>query len=193
MLPSADRDRYGTPEGNVAHGCGCLAARNDEPICKHRAAYWYVKGVLKLAPEPEPPASAAPIVCWQYSGVRKVNSAACPTCHGAGVAPLVARPPHSWPLPPSGHQLGRAADCRRGPARARPPQLASQPMPIRAAARTWFSRSSRHQITSFRETRLDGRGSRQRRVDRSETLYGTPAYVSIDIAGVLCLNGAWNT
>src|SRR5215203_4682092 len=45
--------------GNVAHGCGCLAGLNDDPVCKHRAAFYLLIGALD--PEPEPPASAAPI------------------------------------------------------------------------------------------------------------------------------------
>jgi hypothetical protein len=26
--------------GNVAHGCDCLAGLNDDPVCKHRAAFY---------------------------------------------------------------------------------------------------------------------------------------------------------
>ena len=25
--------------GNVAHGCGCLDGLNEDPVCKHRAAF----------------------------------------------------------------------------------------------------------------------------------------------------------
>lgn len=32
--------------GNVAHGCSCLAGMNDDPVCKHRAAYYLLIGAL---------------------------------------------------------------------------------------------------------------------------------------------------
>jgi len=49
-----------------------------DPICLHRAAYWYAQGVLELDPEPEPPASAAPVVCFRCRG----EEASCPVCQG---------------------------------------------------------------------------------------------------------------
>jgi hypothetical protein len=58
-----------------------------DPVCLHRAAYWYAQGVLELDPEPEPPASAAPVICFRCRGAE----AACPVCQGAGVAPLSAQ------------------------------------------------------------------------------------------------------
>ena len=57
--------------GNVAHGCGCLAGLNGDPVCKHRAAFYLLIGALNLNPEPEPPAPAA--------------AADCAACHGCGV------------------------------------------------------------------------------------------------------------
>ena len=57
--------------GRVAHGCGCLAGLNDDPVCKHRAAFYLLIGVITLTPEPDPPAL----------GVRGV----CPDCNGCGV------------------------------------------------------------------------------------------------------------
>jgi hypothetical protein len=54
------------------------------PVCLHRAAYWYAQGVFELDPVPEPPASAAPVVCFRCRGAE----AGCPVCHGAGVAAL---------------------------------------------------------------------------------------------------------
>jgi hypothetical protein len=62
-----------------------------DPVCLHRAAYWYAVGVLELDPEPEPPASAAlaPIVCFRCRGAK----AGCPVCQGAGVASLSAQAP----------------------------------------------------------------------------------------------------
>lgn len=73
--------------GNVAHGCGCLAGLNDDPVCKHRAAFYLLIGAL-TPPEPEPPAPAvASVVCSRCRGAV----AGCPVCHGTGVAALVAQ------------------------------------------------------------------------------------------------------
>ena len=45
----------------VAHGCDCLAGDNGDPVCKHRALWWHLAGLVHLAdPEPEPPTPAAP-------------------------------------------------------------------------------------------------------------------------------------
>ena len=58
-----------------------------DPVCLHRAAYWYAQGVLELDPEPEPPASAAPVICFRCRGTE----AGCPVCRGVGVASLSAQ------------------------------------------------------------------------------------------------------
>jgi hypothetical protein len=68
--------------GNVAHGCGCLAGLNNDPVCKHRAAFYLLIGALD--PEPEPPALAAPVICFHCRGTE----AGCPVCEVAGVASL---------------------------------------------------------------------------------------------------------
>ena len=74
--------------GNVAHGCTCLAGLNDDPVCKHRAAFYLMIGSLSIDPEPEPPAPAAPApICFRCRG----NDAGCPVCQGAGVAALAAQ------------------------------------------------------------------------------------------------------
>jgi hypothetical protein len=73
--------------GNVAHGCTCLAWINDDPVCKHRAAFYLLIGALDLNPEPEPPAPAANVVCFPCRGAE----ATCPVRSGAGVAPLDAQ------------------------------------------------------------------------------------------------------
>src|SRR5688572_15282513 len=39
--------------GNVAHGCGCLAGLNDDPVCKHRAAFYLLICAIDLTPEPD--------------------------------------------------------------------------------------------------------------------------------------------
>jgi len=56
-----------------------------DPVCLHRAAYWHAQGVLD--PEPEPPASAAPVVYFRCCGTL----AGCPVCRDTGVAALVAQ------------------------------------------------------------------------------------------------------
>lgn len=40
--------------GDVAHGCTCPAGQHDDPVCKHRAIFYHLIGLLD--PEPEPPA-----------------------------------------------------------------------------------------------------------------------------------------
>ncbi len=51
--------------------CDCEAAMlGGDPVCLHRAAYWYAQGVLELDPEPEPPASAAPVICFRCRGAE---------------------------------------------------------------------------------------------------------------------------
>jgi hypothetical protein len=72
--------------GNVAHGCGCLAGLNDDPVCKHRAAFYLHIGALALDPEPDPPAPAN-VVCFRCRG----TDAGCPVCSGNGAAPLDAQ------------------------------------------------------------------------------------------------------
>src|SRR5919112_153740 len=36
--------------GNIAHGCGCLAGLNDDPVCKHRAMFYVLIGALTPTP-----------------------------------------------------------------------------------------------------------------------------------------------
>lgn len=47
--------------GNVAHGCDCLAGLNNDPVCKHRAAWFLMVGALNPTPLPTPPASIVPL------------------------------------------------------------------------------------------------------------------------------------
>ncbi len=72
--------------GNVAHGCTCLAGLNDDPVCKHRAAFYLLIGALDPEPEPPAPAASAPI-CFRCRGTET----GCPVCQGAGSAPLDAQ------------------------------------------------------------------------------------------------------
>lgn len=69
--------------GDVAHGCACQAGQHGDPVCKHRAMFYHLIGVLD--PEPDPPApTLAPVPCWACAGVP----GGCPVCGGAGRAPL---------------------------------------------------------------------------------------------------------
>ena len=58
-----------------------------DPVCLHRAAYWYAQGVLELDPEPETPASATPVVYFRCRG----SETGCPVCQAAAVASLSAQ------------------------------------------------------------------------------------------------------
>ena len=58
-----------------------------DPVCLHRATYWFAQGVLELEPEPEPPAPAAEVICFRCRGTE----AGCSVCQGAGVASLSAQ------------------------------------------------------------------------------------------------------
>jgi hypothetical protein len=72
--------------------CDCEAALlGGDPVCLHRAAYWYAVGVLDLDPEPEPPAPASGVTCWACAGLASVAGRACAVCAGSGSAPLVAQ------------------------------------------------------------------------------------------------------
>src|SRR6476659_9744934 len=52
--------------------CDCEAAQlGGDPVCLHRAAYWYAQGLLALdgdGPEDPPPAPAALATCLHCSG-----------------------------------------------------------------------------------------------------------------------------
>ena len=42
--------------------CDCEADMlGGDPVCLHRAAYWFAQGVLERVPEPDPPASVAEV------------------------------------------------------------------------------------------------------------------------------------
>jgi hypothetical protein len=82
--------------GAVAHGCSCLAGLNNDPVCKHKAAYFILVGALDSTPEPQPPGPA--VRCWRCFGEGEcwVDSvfAACPICGGNGrlSAPIIGDP-----------------------------------------------------------------------------------------------------
>jgi hypothetical protein len=69
----------------VVRSCSCPANAYGDPCCKHAARYYFDAGLLELEdPEPDPPAPAAPVVCFRCRN----SEAGCPVCQGAGVAPL---------------------------------------------------------------------------------------------------------
>lgn len=76
--------------------CDCEAAMlGGDPVCLHRAAYWYAQGLLDLDPEPDPPALGA-VTCWACCGggisyYRSGNTERCIVCGGTGTAPLAAQ------------------------------------------------------------------------------------------------------
>src|SRR5829696_6541706 len=45
--------------GSVVHSCTCPAGQFNDPVCKHRARWYYDAGLLDLDPEPEPPTGAS--------------------------------------------------------------------------------------------------------------------------------------
>jgi hypothetical protein len=99
--------------GAVAAGCSCLAGMNEDPVCKHRAAFYLLVGAIVLSPEP--PTPAAPEVevvevievelrpcfycegrgadnCgWTDRGVWVSNWLTCRHCNGTGKLPLPRR------------------------------------------------------------------------------------------------------
>jgi hypothetical protein len=81
MVSSASRPGIAYKTDGVS--CDCEAAMlSGNPVCLHHAAYWYAQGVLERDPEPQPPASAAPVVCFRCRGTE----AECPFYKGAGSA-----------------------------------------------------------------------------------------------------------
>ncbi len=84
--------------GGVAHGCGCPAGEHGDPVCKHRALWYHLAGLLDPEPEPPMPASPALIPCRECGGdgyQRMVTggrlsdwiAVPCWTCNGTGHGP----------------------------------------------------------------------------------------------------------
>jgi len=71
----------------VVQSCSCPAGEFGDPVCKHRAIFYHLIGVLDLDPEPDPPAASARVVCFRRQG----SGAACPVCAGTGLAALAAQ------------------------------------------------------------------------------------------------------
>ncbi|MDQ3694334.1 MAG: hypothetical protein M3464_11995 [Chloroflexota bacterium] len=80
--------------GEVAHGCSCLAGINGDPVCKHRAAFYFALGLLDPEPEPPAPALAPCGYCFGrgWETVIGKSGAAyrfdCQVCDGAGSVPV---------------------------------------------------------------------------------------------------------
>lgn len=65
-----------TVVNGVALDCSCPAGMHDDRVCKHRAAYWHLMGILELdEPEPDPPASIAPVPAAPVPSLRLVAAA----------------------------------------------------------------------------------------------------------------------
>jgi hypothetical protein len=84
--------------GNVAHGCGCLAGLNDDPVCKHRAAFYLLIGALDLPRSRTrrlsgPPRSSASAVVVRGPAARSAEA------WGLHLSQL--RRPRWWPLEPN--------------------------------------------------------------------------------------------
>ncbi|MBA3516100.1 MAG: hypothetical protein H0T75_00225 [Rhizobiales bacterium] len=85
--------------GGVAHGCDCPAGEHGAPVCKHRALWYHLAGLLD--PELDPAAPTAGVVprrCHECGGdgyQRMVTGGhlsdwwalPCQACHGSGTEP----------------------------------------------------------------------------------------------------------
>jgi hypothetical protein len=61
IVSSASRPGIAYRTDGIA--CDCEAAMlGGDPVCLHRAAYWYAVGVLERDPEPVPPALRVPVL-----------------------------------------------------------------------------------------------------------------------------------
>src|SRR5829696_3446475 len=61
--------------GGIVHSCTCPAGQFNDPVCKHRARWYYDAGLLELDdPEPEPPPAAPAVAtgCWHCQGVGRI-------------------------------------------------------------------------------------------------------------------------
>lgn len=54
--------------GGVAHGCDCPAGEHGDPVCKHRALWDHLAGLLDPEPEPPVPAIAVMVPCRDCGG-----------------------------------------------------------------------------------------------------------------------------
>src|SRR5829696_1802203 len=74
--------------GSLVQSCSCPAGTFGDPCRKHAARYYLDAGLLEVDdPEPDPPAAAAPVVCFRCRGLE----VGCPVYQGAGIASLNAQ------------------------------------------------------------------------------------------------------
>src|SRR5919112_1448623 len=83
IVSSASRPGVAYRTDDISYDCEAAMLGGD-PVCLHRAAYWYAQGVLEPDPDPEQPALAAPVICFQC----RESEARCPVCQGRGTASL---------------------------------------------------------------------------------------------------------
>lgn len=71
-------------QGNIAVKCGCPAGRNDDAVCKHRAAFYHHIGVtvdVPAQPEMIDPQEALMLAIATYEPAETRD---CPRCGGCG-------------------------------------------------------------------------------------------------------------
>ncbi len=84
--------------GGVAHGCDCPAGEHGDPVCKHRALWYHLAGLLDPEPEPATLAIAVVVPCRDCGGdgyQRIVTggrlsdwiAAPCHACLSTGIVP----------------------------------------------------------------------------------------------------------
>ncbi|MGE0541255.1 MAG: hypothetical protein AB7R89_13865 [Dehalococcoidia bacterium] len=75
-------------QGNIAVKCGCPAGRNDDAVCKHRAAFYHHIGstieapAFEAKPEAIDPQAALEVARLTY---QPAETRPCPRCNGCGV------------------------------------------------------------------------------------------------------------
>ncbi len=89
--------------GGVAHGCDCPAGEHGDPVCKHRALWYHLAGLLDPEPDPAAPAIAAMVPCRDcggdgyqriITGGRLADwwAAPCHACQSTGAVPGAEAP-----------------------------------------------------------------------------------------------------
>lgn len=128
--------------GAIAHGCNCLAGRNGDPICKHRASRYLSIGAFSLT-TPEVSRTCKSFACTVCGGPGSVSGTGRPRCQcsvcggrgrlprektaaqsreGKGGAQLVSH------VPPGGKGGSRAVMDQRGGRRTARPRQPSRLM-----------------------------------------------------------------
>jgi len=72
-------------QGNIAVMCGCPAGRNDDAVCKHRAAFYHHIGVTVDVPAaPEPASDPQDALMLAIALYEPAETRECPRCRGCG-------------------------------------------------------------------------------------------------------------